>query len=150
MNNELSTAKAALVSEKESLENEKSALSKKVNYASVIKVADVSATGWKNKQSGKPKKKSYAKNVEYLKICFDATANEITDAGMEQFYVRIINPIGETLAVEDLGSGITTNTKTGEEIRFTKVKEFVEAKPFATNAFFVVSIKSVIKHFSFY
>lgn len=123
MNTELTTAKAALVSEKESLENEKSALSKKVNYASVIKVADVSATGWKNKQSGKPKKKSYAKNVEYLKICFDATANEITDAGMEQFYVRIINPIGETLAVEDLGSGITTNTKTGEEIRFTKVKE---------------------------
>jgi hypothetical protein len=123
MNSELTTAKAALVSENQSLETQRSALSKKVNLASVITVTEVSATGWKNKQSGKPKKKSYAKNVEYLKICFDATANEIADPGMEQFYIRIINPIGETLAVEDLGSGITTNTKTGEEIRFTQVKE---------------------------
>lgn len=123
MNNELLTVKAALVNENESLESEKSALSKKVNYASVIKVSNVTATGWKNKQSGKPKKKSYANNVEYLKVCFTATENEITEAGLEQFYIRIINPLGETLAVEDLGSGITTNTKTGEEIRFTQIKE---------------------------
>ena len=88
MNDELTSAKAALVSEKESMETEKSALSKKVNLASVIRVNDVSASGWKNKQSGKPKKKSYAKNVEYLKICFNTTANEITDQGMEQFYVE--------------------------------------------------------------
>ena len=123
MNNELLTAKAALVSENESLESEKSVLSKKVNYASVVKVNNVTATGWKNKQSGKPKKKNYANNVEYLKVCFTATENEITEAGLEQFYIRIINPLGETLAVEDLGSGITTNTKTGEEIRFTQIKE---------------------------
>lgn len=123
MNNELLTAKAALVSEKESLESEKSALSKKVNVASVIKVTNVTAEGWKNKQSGKPKKKNYANNVDYLKICFTATENEITDAGLEQFYIRIINPVGETLAVEDMGSGITTDSKTGEEIRFTQVKE---------------------------
>ncbi len=123
MNSELTSAKAALVSKNESLESQRSALSKKVNLASVIVVTEVSASGWKNKQSGKPKKKSYAKNVEYLKICFNATANEIADAGMEQFYIRIINPIGETLAIENLGSGITTNAKTGEQIRFTKVKE---------------------------
>ncbi len=123
MNNELLTAKAALVSEKETLETEKSALSKKVNYASVIKVNEVNATGWKIKNSGKPKKKSYANNIDFLKICFTATQNEIAEAGVEQFYIRIINPLGETLAVEDLGSGITTNVKTGEEIRFTQVKE---------------------------
>ena len=69
------------------------------------------------------RKRATLKNVEYLKICFNTTANEIADQGMEQFYVRIINPIGETLAVEDLGSGITTNNRTGEEIRYTKVKE---------------------------
>jgi fibronectin type 3 domain-containing protein len=37
--------------------------------------------------------------------------------------VRIVNPRGETLAVEDLGSGTTTNEKTGEQVRFTQTAE---------------------------
>ncbi len=123
MNEELTTAKAALVSEKENLETQNKDLNKVVTFASVVKVRDVSASGWKNKKNGKAKKKKYAKNVEYIKVCFTAEANEVTDTGLEQFFVRVISPIGETLAVEDLGSGITTNTKTGEEIRYTKIKE---------------------------
>ncbi len=123
MNDELVTAKAALVSEKETLESEKASLSKKVTYASVVKVTNVSATGYKAKSGGKEKKKKYAKNVDYLKVCFNTTQNDVAEAGLEQFFVRVINPIGETLAMEDLGSGITTNTKTGEEIRYTKIKE---------------------------
>ena len=124
MNDELVTAKTVLISEKEALESEKEALGKTVHLASVIKVQNVSATGYKKKSSGKPKKKNFAKNVDYVQVCFDATENEVANPGLEQFFVRIINPLGETLAIEDLGSGITTNTKTGEEIRYTKIKEF--------------------------
>ncbi len=123
MNEELTTAKTVLISEKEALANEKAALDKTVYFASVVKVDNVSGTGYKTKSSGKQKQKKYAKNVDYVKICFNATQNEVTEHGLEQFFVRIINPVGETLAIEDLGSGITTNTKTGEEIRYTKIKE---------------------------
>lgn len=123
MNEELTTAKTVLISEKEALQTEKEALDKTVYFASVIKVNNIGVTGFKEKSSGKKKKKKYAKNVDYLEICFDATKNEVTEHGLEQFFVRIINPLGETLAIEDLGSGITTNTKTGEEIRYTKIKE---------------------------
>ncbi len=123
MNNELVSAKTVLISEKEALEGEKANLNATVLLASVVKTQNVSATGYKKKSSGKSKKKTHAKNIDYLKICFDATQNDVTNPGLEQFFVRIINPLGETLAVESLGSGITTNTKTGEEIRYTKIKE---------------------------
>ncbi|MEM1323927.1 MAG: hypothetical protein AAGG75_26945 [Bacteroidota bacterium] len=123
MNEELTTAKAALVSERENLMEEKDVLSRKVNIASVVKVSNINATGEKVRKSGKPVRKKNAKAVDRLKICFTATQNAVTDAGVERFYVRIINPLGETLAVEDLGSGVMTNTATNEEIRFTQAKD---------------------------
>jgi len=123
MNADLTTAKAALVSEKESLLEEKDMLSKKVNIASVIKVSNVVTTGEKIRKSGKPVSKKYAKSVDRLKICFNATENNVSDAGMERFYIRVINPLGETLAVEDLGSGVMTNHSTNEEVRYTQYKD---------------------------
>ena len=50
-------------------------------------------------------------------------AHTIVEGGLEKFYVRIIDPTGVTLAVEDLGSGILTTNTSNEEIRYTKVKE---------------------------
>ncbi len=122
MNEELVTAKAALVSQKESLENENASLSDKVNIASVVKVMSVSGEGFKIRKSGKVKGKNRASAVDRIRVCFDATDNAVVEGGLEKFYVRIINPTGETLAVEDLGSGILTSNM-DEEIRYTKVKE---------------------------
>lgn len=115
-NEELSTTKAQLVSERE-------ALSEKVNVASVIKMKSVSAVGQKVKGSGKVKDENSAKSVDQIKVCFTTVENEVAKAGSEKFYVRIINPLGETLAIEDMGSGMLTNKKTGEEVRFTKMEE---------------------------
>ncbi|MEM9921444.1 MAG: hypothetical protein AAF990_25305 [Bacteroidota bacterium] len=123
LNEELTTARAALVSEKENLLQEKSALSKKVNIASVIKVENLNVTGEKIRKSGKPVRKKSARNIDRLKICFNASQNNVTDAGVERFYIRVLNPLGETLAVEDLGSGVMTNSSTNEEVRYTQVKE---------------------------
>ncbi len=115
-NEELSTTKATLVSEKEKL-------SAKVNIASVIKMKSVTVVGQKVKGSGKVKDENSAKSVDQIKVCFTTVENEVAKAGAEKFYVRIINPLGETLAIEDMGSGMMTNKKTGEEIRFTKMEE---------------------------
>ena len=115
-NEELSTTKATLVSEKEKL-------SEKVNIASVIKMKAVSAVGQKVKGSGKVKDENSAKSIDQIKVCFTTVENEVAKAGSEKFYIRIINPLGETLAIEDMGSGMLTNKKTNEEVRFTKMEE---------------------------
>lgn len=115
-NQELNSAKAQLVSEKEEL-------SGKVNIASVIKMKSVTVTGEKVKGSGKVKEENSAKSVDRIKVCFNTLDNSVVKAGAEKFYVRIINPLGETLAVEDMGSGMLTDKKTGDEVRYTLMDE---------------------------
>ncbi|MCB0550056.1 MAG: hypothetical protein KDD19_20985 [Phaeodactylibacter sp.] len=122
-NMELSSAKAALASEKDAIEAERSYLAKKVNVASVIKVNNLEANGMKMKGSGKAVARRSAKNVDQIQVCFKTSANEVAEPGLEQFMVRIISPLGETLAVEELGSGIFTNSATGEQIRYTQLEE---------------------------
>lgn len=123
-NMELSEARATLTSEKAALEEEKTELTKKVNVASVIKVQNIDVEGYKLKSSGKESESSKAKNVDGIKICFTALANEIAPmTGMERFYVRVISPLGETMAVDDTGSGILTNPNTGEEVRYTQYRD---------------------------
>jgi len=116
-NEELSTVKAQLVTEKEEL-------SKAVQVGSVIKVKSVQVTGMKLRKSGKTAEKSNAKRVDQLKVCFTTIANELVNPGTEQFFIRILSPKGETMAIDDLGSGAIVNSKTGEEVRYTQVKEY--------------------------
>jgi len=97
-------------------------LDKKVNIASVVNVGDVSATGWKIRRNGKTAKKKYAKNVDRLELCFNTSENLVTDPGDELFHIRIINPLGETLAVEEMGSGVMTDASDKEQIRFTQAQ----------------------------
>lgn len=120
---QLTSERAILVSEKETLETERARLAKKVDIASVIKVDNIDAAGYKLRKSGKPVKKSNAKNVERIIVKFNTTDNAVAETGTEFFHVRIINPLGETLAMEELGSGIFTNSATGEQIRYTMTKE---------------------------
>ncbi|MCB0584562.1 MAG: hypothetical protein KDD06_04445 [Phaeodactylibacter sp.] len=122
-NMELSSAKAALASEKDAIEQERSFLAKKVNIASVIKVNNLEASGMKIKNSGKAVSRGAAKNVDQIQVCFNTSVNEVAEAGNEQFLIRIISPLGETLAIEEMGSGIFTNNANGEQIRYTQSEE---------------------------
>ncbi len=115
-NEQLASAKAQLVSEKDDLTG-------KVNIASVIKMKSVTAVGQKVKGSGKVKDENSAKSIDQIKVCFTTLSNEVSKPGSEKFYVRIVDPRGETLAIESMGSGMITNKKTGEEIRFTQIEE---------------------------
>ncbi len=122
-NMELSSAKAALVSEKEAVEADRARLAKKVDIASVVKVMEVEAEGLKVRNNGKTATRRSAKNVDQLQVCFNTTANEVAEPGAEAFLIRIINPLGETLAIESMGSGVFVNSATGEQIRYTTSKE---------------------------
>ncbi|MDH3245239.1 MAG: hypothetical protein OEM26_11530 [Saprospiraceae bacterium] len=125
VNDELLTVKAALMEENEGLSEERTVLTKKVTRASVIHVTDIDVQGYKIKESGKEVKRGSAKNVELLKICFKANENAVAEEGNEEFFIRIISPQGETIAVESKGSGVLVNSDNSEEIRFTKVKELM-------------------------
>ena len=123
LNEELVNIKTTLAGEKEELEKVNLELNKKVDIASVVKTNNIIVTGYKVKKNGKVAKKRFARSVDRLKICFDASENQVVEPGNEEFYLRVINPQGETMAVEDLGSGVL-KTGNGNEIRYTKVKEF--------------------------
>ena len=121
---EFQTTRATLVSEKEELTSKNANLSKTVVRASVINVQGVNVEGLKIKGSGKAKETDRADKVQQLKVCFNTTQNAVAKPGKEQFYVRIINPTGETLAIEEMGSGIMNGSDSKEQIRYTKVKEY--------------------------
>lgn len=119
-NAQLTEAKAVLTSEKSALAEQNSNLSATVNLASVVKVKGLQVDGFKTKSGGKLAKKKSADAIDDLQVCFDATANNVTKPGEETYYVRLITPSGETLAITDKGAGMTQNLKTGEQIKFTK------------------------------
>lgn len=116
-NEELAVAKAQLVNEKEEL-------SKSVAIGSVVQVKTVNVTPQKVRKGGKTADQKAAKKTDQLKVCFTTVVNELVKPGTEKFFIRIINPQGETLAIEDLGSGSIINSKTGEEVRFTQMAEY--------------------------
>lgn len=122
-NEELSASRATLASEKATLEEERNVLAKKVNVASVIRVQGFDVDGYKLKPSGKEAEKNRAKTIDGLKICFTALENPIAAPGTERFHVRIVNPLGETMAMDDTGTGILKNPNTGEEVRFTQYRD---------------------------
>ncbi len=116
---EESTAKAALISEKTVLESTNKQLTKKVDIASAVKVNNIIIKPVMIKSSGKEKSKSRASKVDKVNICFDTEANDVVEAGQETFYIRIVDPTGAPLAIESLGSGVSTNKKTENEFRYT-------------------------------
>ena len=116
-NEQLTTAKAQLVNEKEQL-------TKSVELGSIVQVKSVKVTAQKVRKSGKTADQKAAKKTDQLKVCFTTVVNELVRPGVEKFFIRILSPQGETLAIDDLGSGVITNSKTGEEVRFTQVAEY--------------------------
>ncbi|RME06438.1 MAG: hypothetical protein D6816_07740, partial [Bacteroidetes bacterium] len=109
----------ALEARNMALQKEKEILARKATYASVVKVENVTVTGLKLRNNGKTVRKRYARNVNLLKVCFDVVYNDLVLDDEEYFLIRIINPKGETLAVEQLGSGVFERPDNGDEIRFT-------------------------------
>ena len=118
-NEELSQARAILASEKETLSESNEKLSTKVDMANAIKINFLEVNGFQLRSNGKLRKKSRAKNIDLLRTCFTTETNMVTSAGEKEFFVRMINPQGETVAVENSGSGVLTNKLDNTQIRYT-------------------------------
>lgn len=116
---DLDSAKALLVSETEELGADNKVLSTRVDMAEAIKINFLEVKGYDVKDEGKLSEKTKAKKVELLRTCFKTESNLVTKAGPEEFFVAYTGPTGETLYVEDLGSGALTNKLTGEKVRYT-------------------------------
>ncbi len=117
-NEELIAKKVELEVYNKKLSKERDFLSNKVNIASVVKVNNLIGTGYKVNKNGDLAQRKYAKYVDRVSVCFTTEANLVTDQEEEEFYLRIIDPLGETMVIEDLGSGILINAD-GESIRYT-------------------------------
>lgn len=127
----LSTEKASLTAEKENLSRQreelatqKEILTNKVNRASVMIASNITATGVKTRKSGKEITTDNNKRVQKLKICFDILPNAVAQPGNKEIMLRMINPKGEILAIQTLGSGVFTNAQTGEDMQYTKKEIF--------------------------
>jgi len=116
---EIIQAKNALSEEKENLSKTNVALGTKVDMANAIKINFMEVKGYEIKDDGKLKEKSKAKDVEMLRVCFLTETNMVTSSGQKKFFIRIINPQGETIAIEDSGSGVLTNKLDNSQVRYT-------------------------------
>lgn len=108
-----------LSSKTESLSQENLVLGTKVDIAKAIKVNFIDVKGYVIKDNGKVKEQKNAKSVEMLRTCFITETNLVATPGEKRFYIRFINPAGETVAVEDAGSGVLTNKADNTQVRYT-------------------------------
>ncbi len=122
-NEDLTMKTTELSSQNESLSQEREILARKVDIASSIKVNDIKASGYIVRNSGKEADSKKAKTIDGVRICFQTTSNVIVSDGMETFYVRVINPLGEVMAIQDLGSGSMNISNSGESIQYTQSVE---------------------------
>lgn len=134
------SAKEAVIQEKNDLTQEKENLTKtnallgsKVDMANAVKINFIEVKGYEIKKGGKLKERSKAKDVQMLRICFLTETNMVTSSGTKKFYVRVISPQGETIAVEDNGGGVLTNKLDNSQVRYTTTGD-VNYKNEDTNA----------------
>jgi hypothetical protein len=102
------------------LSEQNKGLSKKVELASLLQLRNVMLEGIKKKSNGKEVTVSKVKQLESLRLTFETGDNKILDAGNLSLFVRIINPKGETIQVNDQGSGSFTPAGTSETAQYTK------------------------------
>ena len=134
------SAKEAVIQEKNDLTQEKENLTKtnallgsKVDMANAVKINFIEVKGYEIKKGGKLKERSKAKDVQMLRICFLTETNMVTTSGTKKFYVRVISPQGETIAIEDNGGGVLTNKLDNSQVRYTTTGD-VNYKNEDTNA----------------
>lgn len=114
----ISEQRAQLVAEKNQIVKEKAELSTKVDIAEAIKINFLEVKGYQVKDNGKVKGKSKAKDINMLKTCFLTETNIIAKGGEQKFYVRMVDPLGETVA-QSYGSGVLTNKLNNTQVMYT-------------------------------
>ncbi len=119
LNAVLSDEKNKVAEEKQKVESEKRALALKYDRASAIATHKIKVGGYELKKNGKSAKRYWAKNTDFLNICITPGSNPNAEMGLEEYYIRIINPNGQVMTIPEGGSGMFRDNDAGEEIPYS-------------------------------
>ncbi len=97
----------------------------KLDLAAMLKADNISVMGVYFKKNNKEVESSKSKNIQKLKFCFTLEENKFADAGKRDVFIQVIDPSGQTVAIEALGSG--TTEVGGTQSQYT-VKQEIEFK----------------------
>jgi len=101
------------------LQTTNTSLSQKVTVASLLIPTHIEADGIHDKSNGKVSETNRASKAQHLRICFDVPQNKVAETGSKTFFIRILNPDGSVLAMDNQGSGVFTSVETGAQIQYT-------------------------------
>ncbi|MGV8879554.1 MAG: hypothetical protein ACOH2A_11035 [Sphingobacteriaceae bacterium] len=90
-------------------------LNTKVVAASSLKTASIGITPYKIKNSGKEVDVTRASTAKKIKVDFTVAVNEVATDGLHDIYMRIIDPTGNLITVNDSG----TFSADSEELQYT-------------------------------
>lgn len=108
----------------EKLLEENKTLDRKVVLGSLLKPENITGIGIKLRNNNSELETNMAKKAQKLKICFDVPENRIAEAEEKDIYVKIINPLGSTIFIENQGSGVFNNVETSEPTNYTAIASF--------------------------
>lgn len=126
---ELKKQNVALTQERDTLKNSIAAISEqastlakqneefntKLVAASSLKTASIGITPYKIKSSGKEVDVTRANTAKKIKVDFTIAVNEVATDGLHDIYMRVIDPTGNLITVNDSG----TFSADGQELQYT-------------------------------
>lgn len=119
-NNEKITAQLSETSQKkQEVDEENQKMKDRIDKASILSTANIVSTPIRITKKGKEDEVKKAKDAEKLRVCFDLLQNKIAPSGQTDVQVRIINPDGTTIQLQNLGSGTLSDATTGNDIPYT-------------------------------
>ncbi|MCP4442746.1 MAG: hypothetical protein GY810_27895 [Aureispira sp.] len=111
-----------LKNQTEKLEDTNKALNDKIDVASVLQTANVTAKALKLRSNGDAKQVQIANRAEFLEACFEIAKNEVVEAGPNRFYLRIVDPTGTAIIDKAGGSGSFPLADNGQAVYYTTEK----------------------------
>jgi len=112
----LEVAKADLEVVNRSLKQQKDELK---SLASVLKTNGMLVNGIKIRNNGEEKEVKAGRKADRIKVCFEILENNVTKPGPQTIHLRILDPAGITVAVEDRGSGVFKDLQHGGQSKYT-------------------------------
>lgn len=129
----LRTENATLVVERDNAQNEKATLTQrndelqqKVALAKVLHASNILIIPIDLRRGGnKEKETTRARRVDMLRIQYDIDENRVTEAGIQQIYLRIVDPTGQLLSNAANGSGAFQPSNAGQPILYSLSKDIM-------------------------
>lgn len=106
------------------LTEDKEYLSEKFELGSLLQADELTAAGIKVKDNGVEKEVDKVKNVEKIMVCYQTGQNKVREPGDVTMQLRLLTPTGETMYLEQEGSGTFQSKENGQDLRFTKAASF--------------------------